>query len=30
MLREFNCDYVQGFLYSPAVTAVRFEEMLEG
>lgn len=28
MLKEFNCDYVQGFFYSPAVTAERFEEML--
>ena len=29
LLREFDCDYVQGYLYSPAVPAERFEEMLE-
>ena len=28
MLKAFNCDYVQGFFYSPAVPAVQFEVML--
>lgn len=29
MLAAFGCDYVQGFLYSPAVSAEEFEKMLE-
>ena len=29
MLMEFNCDYVQGFFYSPAVPAGQFEKMLQ-
>lgn len=29
MLKQFNCDYVQGYFYAPAVPAARFEEMLE-
>jgi len=28
MLKAFNCDYVQGFFYSPAVPGVQFEVML--
>jgi EAL domain-containing protein (putative c-di-GMP-specific phosphodiesterase class I) len=28
MLRQFNCDFVQGFLYSPAVPAHQFEAIL--
>ena len=29
LLMEFNCDFVQGFYYSPAVPAAQFERMLE-
>jgi diguanylate cyclase (GGDEF)-like protein len=28
MLKQFGCDYVQGFLYSPAVSAAEFERMI--
>ncbi len=30
LLISFDCDYVQGFLYSPAVSLEKFEEMLVG
>lgn len=28
LLKSFGCDYVQGFLYSPAVPAAEFEKMV--
>ncbi len=28
LLKSFGCDYAQGFLYSPAVTATEFEKMI--
>jgi diguanylate cyclase (GGDEF)-like protein len=30
LLKSFGCDYVQGFLYSPAVPAAEFEKMIAG
>lgn len=30
MLKSCGCDYVQGFLYSPAVSAAEFEQMIAG
>lgn len=29
LLKSFGCDYVQGFLYSPAVPAAEFVQMIE-
>jgi EAL domain-containing protein (putative c-di-GMP-specific phosphodiesterase class I) len=29
LLRAFGCDYVQGFLYSPAVPAMEFVKIIE-
>jgi EAL domain-containing protein (putative c-di-GMP-specific phosphodiesterase class I) len=29
MLAAFGCDYIQGYFYSPAVTAEAFEALLE-
>jgi diguanylate cyclase (GGDEF)-like protein len=28
LLKSFGCDYVQGFLYSPAIPAVEFEQII--
>jgi diguanylate cyclase (GGDEF)-like protein len=28
LLKSFGCDYVQGFLYSPAIPAAEFEKMI--
>lgn len=30
LLKSFGCDYVQGFFYSPAVPASKFEEVIAG